>query len=75
MSQKELKKSSNVRSGYTRPKIVQSYYGFSPATYWRKIKNGTFPKPIKLSAGISGNKNSDLDEYEKDPENYKANTK
>ena len=72
MSQVKLKNFSNFRIGYTRPKDVQSYFGFSPATYWRKIKNGTFPKPIKLSAGISGNKDSDLDEYEKDPENYKA---
>lgn len=26
---------------------------FSMPTLWRKVKNGTFPKPCKLSAGIT----------------------
>lgn len=26
---------------------------FSPATFWRKVKEGTFPKPVKLGARIT----------------------
>ena len=26
---------------------------FSPATIWRKVKDGTFPKPIKLGERIT----------------------
>lgn len=58
--------------GYKRPKAVCSSYPISPASLWRKVKEGSFPKPIKLSAGITAFKNSDLAEWEKDPLNYKA---
>jgi predicted DNA-binding transcriptional regulator AlpA len=47
-------------------------YPISPASLWRKVKEGSFPKPVKLSAGITAFKNSDLAEWEKDPLNYKA---
>lgn len=26
---------------------------FSPATFWRKVKDGTFPKPVKLGQRIT----------------------
>lgn len=26
---------------------------FSPATFWRKVKEGTFPKPVKLGERIT----------------------
>ncbi|GAA4417834.1 helix-turn-helix transcriptional regulator [Acidovorax lacteus] len=26
---------------------------FSPATFWRKVKDGTFPQPVKLGARIT----------------------
>jgi predicted DNA-binding transcriptional regulator AlpA len=26
---------------------------FSPALLWRKVKAGTFPKPVKLSGGVT----------------------
>jgi predicted DNA-binding transcriptional regulator AlpA len=44
----------------------------SAATVWRKCKEGTFPKPYKLSRGVTAWKTSDLDEWESDPLNYKA---
>lgn len=58
--------------GYKRPKTVCTNYPISPASLWRKVKEGSFPKPVKLSAGITAFKNSDLAEWEKDPLNYKA---
>lgn len=72
MSQTKSENFSALGAGYSRPKRVQGYFGISAATYWRKVKDGTFPKPVKLSKAISANKNSDLAEYEKDPENYRA---
>ena len=38
---------------YVRLKDLIQVIPFSPATVWRKAKNGTFPKPIKLSAQIT----------------------
>ena len=63
---------SKETQGYKRPKAVCIKYPISPASLWRKVKNGSFPKPVKLSAGITAFKNSDLAEWEKDPLNYKA---
>lgn len=59
-------------SGYKRIKSVIPIYSISAATIWRKVKDGTFPKPVKLSAGITAFRNFDLAEWEKDPLNYKA---
>jgi prophage regulatory protein len=55
---------------YVRAKLICATYPLSPASLWRKVKNGTFPKPIKLSAGITAWKVSDLLEWEKDPIGY-----
>jgi prophage regulatory protein len=57
---------------YARLTSVCERYGISPATIWRKARQGTFPKPHKLSPGISAWKESQLIEWEKDPLNYKA---
>lgn len=59
-------------SGYKRIKSVIPIYGMSAATIWRKVKDGTFPKPIKLSAGVTAWRNSDLEKWEQDPLNYGA---
>ena len=62
--------------GYLRAKAVCAQYSISLASLWRKSnKEGTFPKPVKLSAGITAWAKSDLAEWEKDPLNYKAEIK
>ncbi len=61
-----------IKQQYERLNGVCQRFGFSPATVWRKAKEGTFPKPLKLSAGVTAWKNSDLLEWEKDPMNFKA---
>jgi prophage regulatory protein len=33
---------------------------FSAPTLWRKVKAGTFPKPVKLSAGVTAWRVSDI---------------
>ncbi len=57
---------------YSRLSSVCERYGISPATVWRKAKQGTFPKPHKLSAGVSAWKDSELADWEKAPLSYKA---
>lgn len=36
-------------SAYIRLPIVKRLYGVSAATIWRSVKNGSIPKPAKLS--------------------------
>ncbi len=36
-------------SAYIRLPVIQRLYGVSSATIWRGVKNGTIPKPVKLS--------------------------
>ncbi len=63
---------SMKQHSYNRLKQICTRYGVSAATVWRKCKEGTFPKPHKLSAGVTAWKTSDLDEWEADPLNYRA---
>ncbi len=36
-------------SSYIRLPVIKRLYGVSAATIWRGVKNGTIPKPSKLS--------------------------
>jgi predicted DNA-binding transcriptional regulator AlpA len=36
-------------SAYIRLPVIKRLYGVSAATIWRKCKNGSMPKPCKLS--------------------------
>ncbi len=36
-------------SAYIRLPIIMGLYGVSAATIWRGVKNGTIPKPCKLT--------------------------
>jgi predicted DNA-binding transcriptional regulator AlpA len=57
-------------SGYSRLSQVCEQFRMSPTTVWRKVKDGTFVKPLKLSEGITAWKNSELAEWERDPMNF-----
>lgn len=37
--------------------------GLSRATVWRKIKEGTFPKPMKITANLVGWRRADIEEW------------
>lgn len=53
----------NSRAGscYLRQaQLIPRILPFSAATLWRKVKNGTFPKPIKLSDRITAWRVSDV---------------
>jgi len=40
-------------NGFIRQKGLLSLVGFSAATLWRKVKAGTFPKPVKLGHNMT----------------------
>lgn len=52
------------RDGYSRQsQLIPHIVPFSPATLWRKVRTGDFPKPIKLSKRVTAWKNSDVLEW------------
>lgn len=47
-------------TGYVRQRLLLQIVPFSATTLWRKVGAGEFPKPIKLSARITGWKAEDV---------------
>jgi len=45
---------------------------FSGATVWRKCKEGSFPKPIKISEQITAWRLGDIRAWRRDPESYRV---
>ncbi len=60
--------------GFTRVDKVAKRYDTTTKSIWRWAKQGTFPKPYKLAAGVTAWKNSELAEWEQDPMNYRVKT-
>lgn len=52
---KQVTNTGNIPStGYVRQsQLIPSVLPFSAATLWRKVKDGSFPRPVKLSARIT----------------------
>ena len=40
-------------SGYMRPAQVMRHFQISESTLWNWVKNGKFPKPDRLSDGVT----------------------
>ncbi len=40
-------------AGFIRQSVLLPYLGFSASTLWRKVKQGTFPAPVKLSERVT----------------------
>ncbi|MEK2602065.1 helix-turn-helix transcriptional regulator [Burkholderia arboris] len=38
---------------------------FTKATLWRKVRDKSFPQPVKLSAGVTAWKLSDIQEWQR----------
>lgn len=49
--------------GYIRQKELLKVIPFSSATLWRKVKAGTFVKPVKLSARITAWNRAEVNEW------------
>lgn len=47
-------------TGFIRQKQLATIIPFSRTTLWRKVGNGEFPAPIRLSVGISAWKVEDV---------------
>ena len=55
---------------FVRIKSVKSQVSMSPSNIWDRVAKGTFPKPIKLSPRVTVWRQSDIDDFIKDPEKY-----
>ena len=40
-------------TGFVRQKLLLRFVPFSKSTLWRRVGEGTFPSPVKLSEGIT----------------------
>ncbi|WP_290064036.1 helix-turn-helix transcriptional regulator [Aeromonas bestiarum] len=40
-------------AGFIRQSVLLPYLGFSASTLWRKVKQSTFPAPVKLSERVT----------------------
>jgi prophage regulatory protein len=50
-------------TGYMRQsQLIPAIFPFSPATLWRKVNEGTFPKPVKLAPRITAWRVEDIRE-------------
>ena len=50
-------------TGYIRQsQLIPAIFPFSSATLWRKVKAGTFPKPVKLGPRITAWRVEDIRE-------------
>lgn len=50
-------------TGYVRQaQLIPAIFPFSSATLWRKVKAGTFPKPVKLGPRITAWRVEDIRE-------------
>lgn len=54
--------SNSYHSGFVRFKGVQAKIPVSRSTWYEGIKRGKYPKPIRLSEGVSVWRVSDIDE-------------
>ncbi|KWR88597.1 AlpA family transcriptional regulator [Cupriavidus sp. IDO] len=60
-------------TGYVRQsQLIPAILPFSSATLWRKVKAGTFPKPVKLSERVTAWDASSIREYLADPAGYRS---
>lgn len=46
--------------GMSRAKDILPLLPFTKSTLWRKVKNGTFPQPIRLGTHCTAWKNQDV---------------
>jgi len=53
MSKSIQESSALPESGFVRQRELLNSIPFSPATLWRKVKKGEFPRPVKLSDHIT----------------------
>ncbi len=55
-------------SGLIRKRTVLSRVPFSDTTLWRRVKDGTFPKPIHISTNAIAWREADVEAWIRSPE-------
>lgn len=65
----ELPDSSFVRLKYL---INFKTIPFAAATTWRRVQAGTFPRPVKISPGVTAWRVGDVREWLKNPSDFLA---
>lgn len=60
---RDVHRESAEQVRYMRQPEVLAQVPFSAATLWRKVKDGSFVKPVKLSIRITAWKRSDVEEW------------
>ncbi|CAE6825355.1 AlpA family phage regulatory protein [Paraburkholderia sp. 1N] len=55
-----------------RRKQVEREVGLSRSTIYQRIKDGTFPRPIRLGARAVGWRAGDIDGFLRDPAGYRS---
>ena len=40
-------------TGFVRQRFLLTILPFSPATFWRRVADGSFPAPVKLSERVT----------------------
>ncbi|WP_082565259.1 AlpA family transcriptional regulator [Duganella sp. Root1480D1] len=52
------------KAGYVRISgLIPAILPFSAATLWRKVADGSFPRPLKLSAGVTAWRWEDIHDW------------
>ena len=54
-----------------QPTVLREWNPVSPSTLWRQIKTEQFPKPLKLSQGVTAWRRSELEAWASYPASYK----
>lgn len=57
---------------YLRMKDLIMYLTLSQSTIWRKVRDGSFPQPVKLSESVTAFKTSDVRQWMKKVEGNAA---
>lgn len=53
----------NVDAVFIRERQILTMLPFSKSTLWRKVKDGSFPRPIKLSERVTAWKVEEVHEW------------
>jgi predicted DNA-binding transcriptional regulator AlpA len=58
------------QTGFVRLSDLRPIIPFSDSTLWRRVRQGTFPAPVKLSERVTAWKAEAIREFLADPANY-----
>ncbi|MEN9533323.1 MAG: hypothetical protein RIQ83_2547 [Pseudomonadota bacterium] len=59
----QAKQSGIPSTGFIRQAVILKQFPFSKTTLWRKVKQGSFPKPVKLSERVTARRAVDVHKW------------